>query len=748
MATQHTSGSVTLSGKTYTVGATIYFTNYWQNCYTTAAAGVYSGKYSFYATIHSWYDGSGVGYPIRFTGLHNTSGTITSGGGYVNAGAVTRGGTCTVTLNRNGGSGGTASVTATYGAAMPSITKPSRTGYTFTGYFDATSGGNQYYNASGGSTKAWNKNGGATLYARWTANSITITYNANGGSGTMTNSTGSYGTAITLRTNTFTRSGYKFGGWATSATGAATYSDGQKVTNINNGGTTNLYAVWIQSEAIITFNANGGEGENYTQTVNQAVATQLNPNLFTKTGYHLLGWAESSDGEVIYTDGESITIPSGTSTKTLYAIWQINNYYINYIGNDNDYGLMSKQICTYNSPVNLYPNVYRKRKKSFKYWANLESFTKRISEEYSENNVTISYQLNDDEIFISASTGINQDGIDNPKGFNIIRGPFYNKQSRIVTVTGNGTSVAEAKEFYLDINIVDTSYTANLEITVSEIPSETVSFELKSGEQIIINSELTPQDFTSTTINVELKYPSKYITISCPTPEWAESINIISSGAEYDTYVNQATVLNLCDEHEETYNLYAIWQEGISKPVRIFNDIISYIGQNTYPVGSIFITSTNQNPSSFLWGEWKLVKKQFIPKTINNFIEYNTTNTQGTCNSVAEIYPTAINIKGYWYPKVAHADSTLTIGSYDLATLGLTECKQVPWVAVSDGLNSAFLTYINNTIQAVQVVPATNATSVAANASYPVYFNTFVMFENPKNMLDNACDKFFWKRIK
>ena len=135
MATQHTSGSVTLSGKTYTVGATIYFTNYWQNCYTTAAAGVYSGKYSFYATIHSWYDGSGVGYPIRFTSLHNTSGTITSGGGYVNAGAVTRGGTCTVTLNRNNGSGGTGSVTATYGAPMPSITKPSRTGHTFAGWF-------------------------------------------------------------------------------------------------------------------------------------------------------------------------------------------------------------------------------------------------------------------------------------------------------------------------------------------------------------------------------------------------------------------------------------------------------------------------------------------------------------------------------------------------------------------------------------------------------------------------------------
>lgn len=730
-----TSGSRSGGGKTFTVGDTVYFTNY--STSLNGGAGSNSGyTMPWHGKITKLYDTTYTNW-IYTQSNADAAGKTSAYTMLIRPSWATKGYKITVTYNKNGGSSGTASQTGYVGASLTGTA--ARTGYTFAGWYTAASGGSKVTTIPSSAT---------TYYAHWTAKAITIAYNANGGSGTMANSTGSYGTAITLRANSFTRSGYTFAGWATSATGSKVYNNQQSVTNINTGGTTTLYAVWVQSTATITFKANGGEGENYTQQVSQAVATQLSPNLFTKTGYHLLGWAEQSEGDIIYQDQGLITIPSGTSTKTLYAKWQINNYYINYIGNDNDYGLMSKQICTYNSPVNLYPNVYRKRKKQFKYWANLESFTKRISEEYSENNVTISYQLNDDEIFISASAGINQDGIDNPKGFNIIRGPFYNKHSRIVTVTGNGISSAEQKNFYLDINIVDTSYTANLEIIVSEIPSETVSLELKSGEQVITDLELTPQDFTSTTINIELKYPSKYTTITCPTPEWAESINITSSGAEYDTYVNQVTVLNLCDEHEEIYNLYAIWQEGISKPVRIFNDIISYIGQNTYPVGSIFITNTNQNPSSFLWGEWKLVKKQFIPKTINNFITYNTTNTQGTCNSVAEIYPTAINIKGYWYPKVAHADSTLTIGSYDLATLGLTECKQVPWVAVSDGLNSAFLTYINNTIQMVQVVPATNATSVAANASNPIYFNTFVMFENPKNMLDSACNKFFWKRIK
>lgn len=43
--------------------------------------------------------------------------------------------TYTVTFDRQGGSGGTASVTATYGAAMPPLTPPTREGYTFGGYY-------------------------------------------------------------------------------------------------------------------------------------------------------------------------------------------------------------------------------------------------------------------------------------------------------------------------------------------------------------------------------------------------------------------------------------------------------------------------------------------------------------------------------------------------------------------------------------------------------------------------------------
>ena len=81
--------------------------------------------------------------------------------------------TSTVTLNANGGTGGTAKVTATYGQAMPSATMPTREDYTFNGYFDDASGGTKYYNANGSSAKNWDKTANTNLYAQWSCTAPT-----------------------------------------------------------------------------------------------------------------------------------------------------------------------------------------------------------------------------------------------------------------------------------------------------------------------------------------------------------------------------------------------------------------------------------------------------------------------------------------------------------------------------------------------------------------------------------------------
>ena len=86
---------------------------------------------------------------------------------------------CTVTFDKNSGTDGDNSVTATYGEAMPAITPPTRTGYTFGGYYnsetDNNGTGTKYYNADGSSARNWDVNttDGQTLYANWSAKSLT-----------------------------------------------------------------------------------------------------------------------------------------------------------------------------------------------------------------------------------------------------------------------------------------------------------------------------------------------------------------------------------------------------------------------------------------------------------------------------------------------------------------------------------------------------------------------------------------------
>jgi hypothetical protein len=75
----------------------------------------------------------------------------------------------TVTLNRNGGLGGTASIQAVMGQVMPMATAPSRDGHVFDGYWDTQlpTGGLQYYGRQMQSIRNWNIPRNTTLWARW-----------------------------------------------------------------------------------------------------------------------------------------------------------------------------------------------------------------------------------------------------------------------------------------------------------------------------------------------------------------------------------------------------------------------------------------------------------------------------------------------------------------------------------------------------------------------------------------------------
>lgn len=121
---------------------------------------------------------------------------------------------CTVTFNASGGSVSQASKTVTSGSTYGTLPTPTKTGYTFDGWYTSRSGGTQVTASS-----TFNGSSNVTLYAHWTSvpvsteTYVTITFDANGGSTSQKSKTIRAGSDLT-GLPTATRSGYTFLGWA------------------------------------------------------------------------------------------------------------------------------------------------------------------------------------------------------------------------------------------------------------------------------------------------------------------------------------------------------------------------------------------------------------------------------------------------------------------------------------------------------------------------------------------------------
>ncbi len=147
--------------------------------------------------------------------------------------------------------------------------------------------------------------------------SYTLSFNANGGSGSMNSITVKEGTIITLSSCPFTKSGMMFVAWNTSDDGFGTRYQNEASLIITKDIT--LFAQWAVPHTV-TFNANGGTGTDYAQTVPENISTIIMENNFTKEGKILAYWNTESDGTgTTYLDARAATFDADV---TLYAIWK------------------------------------------------------------------------------------------------------------------------------------------------------------------------------------------------------------------------------------------------------------------------------------------------------------------------------------------------------------------------------------------------------------------------------------------
>ncbi len=195
-----------------------------------------------------------------------------------------------------------------------------RTGYTFAGWTVAADGSGTVL-VSGSTLTMGSAN--ITVYAKWTANTYTITYNANGATGSPANASDSYttaGTAVTLSAvGTMVKAGHTFAGWATTANGtpiAGTYTTASNVT---------LYAQWTINTITVTYDKGIASAATFTfpsaaDSGNYGTRLNLSNNVASSvvingTYYAFVGW---SDGTTTFASGASYLLQSNV---TMTAVW-------------------------------------------------------------------------------------------------------------------------------------------------------------------------------------------------------------------------------------------------------------------------------------------------------------------------------------------------------------------------------------------------------------------------------------------
>ena len=251
----------------------------------------------------------------------------------------------TVTLNGNGGQGGTSLISYVHGTGAILPTNWTKTGYTFAGWYEkADCTGTAVTEISATDT------GDKTFWAKWTQIGYTISYNLDGG--TVTGNPTEYtieSSPITLINPT--KTGYSFGGWSgTDLTG----SNNMSVTiAAGSTGDREYTAHWTAADYTVTLNGNGGQGGTSLISYAHGTATTL-PTDWTRTGYTFVGWYEKAD-----CTGTAVTIipADATGNKEYWAGWTPISYSITYVldggnvsGNPTSYTIESSAI-TLNNPT-------------------------------------------------------------------------------------------------------------------------------------------------------------------------------------------------------------------------------------------------------------------------------------------------------------------------------------------------------------------------------------------------------------
>ena len=222
---------------------------------------------------------------------------------------------------------------------------PSRTGYTFLGWYTSRTNGTQVISSTTVTTAS-----NHTIYAHWRANTYTVTYNANNGSVSPSSKNVTYGNTYGTLAKP-SRTGYNFDGWYTSATGGTLITSSTQVTTASNH---TIYAHWSANGLTVNFDANGGSVYQSSKNVTYGSTYGTLPTP-SKSGNRFTGWYTAKVGG---TKIEPSTTVTTMENHTLYAHWTGITYFISLDPNGGSLSTTFKMV-TFNSNYGTLPKPSR-----------------------------------------------------------------------------------------------------------------------------------------------------------------------------------------------------------------------------------------------------------------------------------------------------------------------------------------------------------------------------------------------------
>lgn len=212
---------------------------------------------------------------------------------------------------------------------------------------------------------------------------------------------------------------------------------------------------------------------------------------------------------------------------------------------------------------------------------------------------------------------------------------------------------------------------------------------------------------------------------------------IISAGYDADNSEGYETIY-ICTPNSQN-------NDGIVYEAMHSGNLIDYV----YPVGSICIRETKVDPINTLGGVWTLVDKEFTSLSHDdktNIYFTPNTNVVSACQFRVSRSGHNITIKLYLtlLESVSITDGNINLGTFNYESLGISKFptnRSFP-VGYSDGGNSIMMGYINSDTGNLDIVDIVGAESITNTT---IYFD-FTETITSTYMLNDACNKFYWKR--